>query len=353
MNNTDLVFESDLLKYYEQAGIDIDLECINELRKIGDITTKSNAELRKIANNLGTGISLIALGVLLGINSKKALKKTLIKHTKGNIKAYNKNYDENVELDEKYTKVLNKVLNNANKDLKKLNKSISLNQQQKVGQIFKEMYKSVQSGNVTYNNAFKDACDKLIENKISFKDSLGRERRAEAVVRQELQYQLHEQANSNYEMIAKDLGTTGWQITHSSRCRPTHEIIDGEKFTNEQWAKLSYLREDYNCDHDAQPIFYETEKNMYSKSELERDYNRTYTYKGKEYKSYDAQQIQRQLERNIRYAKEEIVKARQTPEVDINKYKAKLNKAQQNMRSFINETGLERDSLRERFAGYN
>lgn len=353
MNNTDLVFESDLLEYYQQIGINIDLISIDELRKIGDITTKSNVELREKQKKLEKTIALATIVALLSINRKKATKNTLIKETKAIIKSYNKDYDENIELDKKYTKALNKVLNNTDKDLKKLNKNISLNQQKKVGQIFRDMYKGVQSGSATYDNAFKKACNELIENKISFKDSSGKQRRVDAVVRQELQYQMKEQEKNVYKVIAKELGTTGWQVTHTSTCRPSHREVDGEKFTNKEWEDYQHILEEPNCYHRAKPIFYDLEDNMYSEKELKKDYNKTYTYGGKKYESYDAQQLQRGLERNIRYAKEEIVKARQVPEADISKYNAKLSKAQAKMRSFIKETGLERDYLRERYAGYN
>jgi hypothetical protein len=215
-----------------------------------------------------------------------------------------------------------------------------------------ELYKQVVRGNKTFDIGFKKTTDKFFKNGITFTDRAGRNRSVEATVRQNLLYRLNQTNRSIYEEVGNKLNTTGWQINISPNCRDTHQVINGQTFTNEEWEKYKYLTDEYNCQHIAEPIFIEFEKNKYSQKEINEANDRTVNYKGEEMSYYDATQRQRALERAIRNAKKNVVVAKETG-FQIDRAKSQLSKAQARMREYISETKLTRDYDREYFAGYN
>jgi len=102
----------------------------------------------------------------------------------------------------------------------------------------------------------------------------------------------------------------------------------------------------WNCRHSFYPFFDGISKNAYKKRELESYANAVKTYKGKEISVYDATQIQRGIERNIRAWKREAY-AFESAGLDNAREIARIKVYQAKMRAFIRETGLSRQYVRE------
>lgn len=115
-----------------------------------------------------------------------------------------------------------------------------------------------------------------------------------------------------------------------------------------------------NCRHSFYPFFEGVSKRAYTDNELEKINNETVKYNGEKIKLYDATQIQRSMERNIRQNKREIAgyegimlesKDENIIEEARSRLAAKKDELKQNqktLRDFIEQTGLTRDRARER-----
>lgn len=105
-----------------------------------------------------------------------------------------------------------------------------------------------------------------------------------------------------------------------------------------------------NCRHSFFPFFDGISQNAYNQTILNEYKNATVTYNGQEIDYYTATQIQRKIEREIRAAKRELA-AVEAAKLDSSEEKRILRSLQGQMRRFINQTGLVRQSFREQVYG--
>lgn len=102
----------------------------------------------------------------------------------------------------------------------------------------------------------------------------------------------------------------------------------------------------WNCRHSFYPYFEGISENAYKKAELQDYARQKVKYQDKEISLYDATQIQRELERNIRKWKRQAM-ALDAAGLDATAEWAKVHQWQATMRSFINQTDLNRQYVRE------
>jgi hypothetical protein len=114
----------------------------------------------------------------------------------------------------------------------------------------------------------------------------------------------------------------------------------------------------YNCRHNFYPYFEGSER-AYTDKELSEINNNNVTYNNKNYTEYEAIQMQRKAERNIRATKRELAsyqaltecnneKLRQEAKNKFDITSLKLKQDEKEYRNFIEQTGLTRDRARER-----
>lgn len=119
----------------------------------------------------------------------------------------------------------------------------------------------------------------------------------------------------------------------------------------------------YNCRHNYYPYFEGSERS-YTDQELEVINNKKVTYNNKEYSEYEAVQMQRNAERNIRAAKRELSSYQAIIESSEDNLKLeaqnkfnigsiRLKKQQDELKEFIEQTELTRDRTRERVAVFD
>lgn len=102
-----------------------------------------------------------------------------------------------------------------------------------------------------------------------------------------------------------------------------------------------------NCRHSFYPFFENISKRAYTDEQLKEYKGKKYTYNGKELTEYEATQLQRKFERNIRKYKREI-NSLNSINYDCKFEKNKLAKWQEKQTDFISQTGLKRHKYRER-----
>lgn len=103
----------------------------------------------------------------------------------------------------------------------------------------------------------------------------------------------------------------------------------------------------YNCRHSFAPWFEGLSENAYTRAEVKALNKQKVTYQGQSITQYDASQIQREIERKIRFWKRQSA-ALDAAGLDNAKESAKVREWQAAMRAFVSETGLVRQSVRER-----
>lgn len=107
-----------------------------------------------------------------------------------------------------------------------------------------------------------------------------------------------------------------------------------------------------NCRHSFAPFYPGISTRRWTDDQLKEYANKTYTFSGadgkeKEVGAYQASQIQRGLEREIRAWKRKIA-VNKAAELDVAAEKKKLEYWQKRLRDFCAETGLRRRPERER-----
>jgi hypothetical protein len=106
----------------------------------------------------------------------------------------------------------------------------------------------------------------------------------------------------------------------------------------------------WNCRHSFFPYF-EGMEPTYTKEELKDMNAKKYEYNGKKLTEYEATQIQRYIERNIRRWKREF-KAMEAAGQPTDEAAAKIRSWQERQKDFIRQTGLKRQYDRENIAEY-
>lgn len=145
------------------------------------------------------------------------------------------------------------------------------------------------------------------------------------------------------EQVAEELGTDRYEVSAHTGARPTHQPWQGRVFTMCQLIDTCGLGQvdgllGINCYHDYR-AFPEGSIRTYTDGQLEqmmKEENTPKEYNGKQYKTYEALQKQRYMERVMRKTRQDIklLKEGGVPEQDIILKKAKYQGQLQNYVEF-------------------
>lgn len=103
----------------------------------------------------------------------------------------------------------------------------------------------------------------------------------------------------------------------------------------------------YNCRHSFYPFFEGISENAYNDADRQSFARKQVTYQGEQISVYDATQKQRAIERRIRHWKRQA-SALEAAGLDNTTELSKVSEWQVRMRSFVKQTGLQRQRERER-----
>lgn len=167
-----------------------------------------------------------------------------------------------------------------------------------------------------YNSAIRRVLRQFTGNGICVEFPSGRHMTIEASVRQNILSGVKGMASAIMEKNADELGTDGWEVSAHVDCAPDHEGVQGRQFSNKEYEKLNNTLSrpisTLNCRHTAYPIILGISEPVYSESELQEMAKQNadgITYEGKHYSLYEADQMQRKIERSIRKTKRELLAA--------------------------------------------
>lgn len=222
-------------------------------------------------------------------------------------------------------------------------------------------YMQVSSGAMSYIQAITDAVKKVAADGIPVIQYAGHNDQIDVAVRRAVLTGVSQTTGKLQEARADDMGCDLVQTSAHAGARPSHQVWQGRIFSRSgKHPKYPNFVEStgygtgpglmgWNCCHSFYPFFEGISENIYTREMLKDLENRKVTYQGEEISLYDATQVQRGIERKIRYWKRQKG-ALDAAGIDSSAETAKVKEWQASMRSFLNETKLQRQSEREKIS---
>ena len=228
-------------------------------------------------------------------------------------------------------------------------------------------YLEVSTGVKSYSQSILDAIDNISSQGATITYPSGRNMSLESAVRMNIITGVNQTCGKLQELRADEVGWDLMELTAHSGARPSHASWQGKIVSRS--GKKGYLSLDdigygkatgfkgVNCRHDWYP-YLEGSARTYTQEQLDTWENEKVTYNGKEYSKYDATQLQRAMERQIRADKKELAglqgiltSTKDNKLIEDTKTKfgrrSLIYKTHQNeLDNFIQQTSLRKDSTR-------
>lgn len=223
----------------------------------------------------------------------------------------------------------------------------------------------INTGGFDYTTAIKNAVKDLAEVGIgSIEYKSGRIDNIEVAVRRAVVTGANQTALKTQEVLADELEIDLVEVTAHGGARPEHAKWQGKVFsrkgrvtidgvTYEDLAKATrYGHGDglggWNCRHTFHPYVPGTSRS-WSDKELKALEEKKITYNGEKYTEYEASQIQRKIEREIRKQKRTVA-AIEAAGGDASAERKALKEAQKSYTDFSEQTGMKKQSARTQIA---
>lgn len=220
--------------------------------------------------------------------------------------------------------------------------------------VVQEEVKNVVGGKSTIDDSCRKAISKLANSGVKIVEyDTGIKRNVDVWVRQQMQYAEKESSQEINNKCAKDLGVTVFEFDAHANARPSHKKWQGKRYDTQgklypSLYELTHGEEkDYGCRHFAQPVWDVDMPYAYTKEQLKNIDTKPFTFQGKKYEGYEARQYQRELERNIRALKREVILL-DNQGLGSTEAKIKLKHANATYKAFSTEMGdrIHNDRLR-------
>ena len=230
-------------------------------------------------------------------------------------------------------------------------------------------YMEVSTGVKSYSQAIIDTIKEVSQQGAYIEYPSGQHRSIESAVRTNIVTSVNQTCGKLQEMRADEMSWDLMELTAHPGARPEHAEWQG-KIVSRSGRNKKYLSLDdigygevtgfkgVNCRHDWMP-FYEGSSRTYSNKELQELKNEKVKYNGHIMSRYDAEQLQRKMERQIRQDKKDlaglqgILTSNNSDNKLIEKAKQELkiteiqkNNNIQELNTFLKETGLSGDNSR-------
>ena len=270
--------------------------------------------------------------------------------------------------------ILNSTIEKTARNLQNLVMTTAISSQTAFYNAMNMAYMEVSTGVKSYSQSILDSIKKLADTGGYITYPSGRQMNIESAVRMNIITGVNQTCGKLQELRADELGWDLMELTAHSGARPSHAEWQGKIVSRS--GQKGYLSLDdigygsatgfkgINCRHDWYP-YHKGSARAYTQEQLQEWQNEKVTYNGKKISKYDATQMQRRMERQIRADKKELVSYQallnsnnKDLDIDIiqNKFNITSNKLKQKERllnDFLAETEMNRDKNREYVAGIN
>ena len=262
-------------------------------------------------------------------------------------------------------KLMNTIKANAKKTgnniLKLTNTTAGVAQLQFINAINKA-YLETSTGSKSYSQAIRDAVKKVSKQGAYVQYPSGAKRSVENAVSMNILTSINRTSAELQIQRGDEFGYDMYEVSAHIGARPEHAEWQGKVYTKQELYDICGLDTvtglcGINCRHTFYP-YVEGSTRRYTNKELNYFKNEKIEYDGRRISTYDASQIQRGLERNIRSNKKEIAGLKgilQSDNKDIDKKEIqqqlilsrnKLREKNAKLNDFIEQTGLHKDNTR-------
>jgi hypothetical protein len=218
-------------------------------------------------------------------------------------------------------------------------------------------YMQVVHGTMGYDQAIKAAIKHTAREGLRVIDFRGHKDQIDVAVRRAVLTGVA-QTTGNLQMYgAMESGIDLVQTSAHIGARPSHEVWQGKVFSvfGKTPGYPLFSETGYgtigglcgiNCRHSFYPFYKGISENAYKQATLHEYAEKKVMFNGKEGSVYEATQHQRAIEREIRKTKREAIALGEAG-IDNTEEVMKIHTLQADMRDFIGQTGLNRQSVRE------
>lgn len=220
-----------------------------------------------------------------------------------------------IKQDKSMLQILTATAVKTDRNLSNLTMTTATNTQQDFYNSMNKAYMEVSTGVKSYTQAIIDSIDELSAKGSYVTYPSGYKTSLENAVRTNIITGVSQTCGTMQELRANELDWDLMELTAHSGARPTHEVWQGKIVSLS--GKPGYLSKvdigygeitgfkGINCRHDWYP-YYAGSSKTYSDEQLEEWKNEKVIYNGKEMSVYEASQIQRRMERQIRVDKKKL-----------------------------------------------
>ncbi len=254
--------------------------------------------------------------------------------------------------------ILNAGLKSTNQLFKNLTKTAASTGQTQFVNALDKAWLQINSGAFDYNTAIRNAIKDITRQGLqAIRYPSGHADTLEVAVRRAVVTGVNQTAAQLQWELADELGCDLVETTAHAGARPEHAVWQGQIFSRSgKHPKYPDFRSStgygtgaglcgWNCRHSFNP-YVEGSPRAYSEKLLEEYNAKKYTYDGKKLTEYEASQVQRHYERQIRRWKRENA-AMQAAGLDTTESAMKIHSWQKRQKDFIRQTGLKRQAERE------
>ena len=229
------------------------------------------------------------------------------------------------------------------------------------------VYMETSTGVKSYTQAIVDEIKKLSKQGAVIEYPSGAKRSLESAIRTNVVTAVNQNCGKLQELRADEVGCDLMELSAYSGARPEHAKWQGKIVSRS--GKRGYLSlrdigygevtgfKGVNCHHDWYPYF-EGSTRTYTNKQLKDWQNEKVTYNGQQISVYDATQIQRKIERQIRQDKKDL-RAQQAiltsnnkeikieeVEAEIRNIKSRQKEDNSQLNNLLKQTGLQKDYSR-------
>ena len=373
----------DIIELYEQLEDDIISDVVRRIVKTGKVTETAKHQIEQLQES-GILYDDILKTIAKNTNATSQHVKALFEDAGvETVKIDNEVYRENglTPVDIRQSPAMRQTLEAGYRktlgNMKNLTMTTANTSQTAYINACNQAYMQVSSGAFSYQEAIKNAVKNVAGNGATVLYPSGHTERIDVAVSRAVLTGVGQTCREIGIMNAEECGCDLMEISAHSGARPDHakwqgqlvslsgknagRTISGKKVLT--LRQIGYGQGDgfggWNCRHDWYPFFEDYSTPNYSKKELQRLDEKSIQYNGKMYNEYEASQIQRRYEREIRSAKREqsafkvAVSETDDPELkqvmqdSLNYANSLVKDKQAKMRDFIKQTGQDRDYFRE------
>ena len=220
---------------------------------------------------------------------------------------------------------------------------------------------AVSSGITDYRSATRHSIRDLGHNGLQMQYPSGYHRRLDTAVRQNIIDGANQIAQQGSILIGEELGYDAYELSAHARSAPDHEPIQGRVFLIAEFEKLQSQQPcedvdgnryeaikrpigEWNCMHIAMAFSTKYSKRRYTDAQLAKwadDNEKGCTVRGKHYTIYEAAQLMRQIETQVRQEKDTANVARIIGDDDLRREcQVKINALSRRYQEIVQASGL-------------